>query len=251
MKTLVTFALDWEFKPWLRLGNFQHVPGNGRTFRAQTAGCDVTVVLTGVGAVNSARTIRGSVEEIPDVCIVSGLAGGLKHQHRPGEILVARAARAESTGTAYQSDEALFTAAVVCGAKPVEQFISTGQVVRTAQEKFRLGTTADAVDMESFAVMKEMRAMGVPSVAIRSLADPAEMDVPCDFDRALDGSGHIRIARVLGQVASDPRKVWRLAQLGVRSTRAASSLARYLEGLTAYLASHKEITDLSVQHISQ
>ena len=247
----MTFALDWEFRPWLRLGRFQPIPGSGHIFRAQLAGSDVRTVLTGVGAINAARTIRSSVEEIPDVCIVSGLAGGLKHQHRPGEILAARAARAESGGAVYESDQALFNAAVGCGAKPVEQFISTGRVVSAAQEKFRLGTAADAVDMESFSVMKEMSAMGVPCVALRSVADPAEMDVPCDFDRALDESGRIRIVKVLGQVASDPRRAWPLARLGMRSTRAASSLARYLEGFTAYLATHEEKMDLSVQHISQ
>jgi adenosylhomocysteine nucleosidase len=251
MRILVTFAVDFEFKPWLRLGNFQPVPGTGRTFCGQKAESDVRVVLTGVGAVNAARSIRNSVEALPDVCIASGLAGGLKHHHRPGEILVARAARGENAGTTYESDEQLFNAAVECGAKPVDQFISTGQVVRTAHEKFRLGTAADAVDMESFAIMKKMRGLGVPCVAVRSVADPAEMDVPCDFDGTLDESGHIRVARVLGQVVSHPRRVWPLAQLGVRSSCAASALARYLEGFTAYLAGHKEKMDLSVQHISQ
>jgi nucleoside phosphorylase len=251
MRILVTFAVDFEFKPWYRLGRFHPVPGSGRAFRGQKAGSDVRVILTGVGAVNAARSIRNSVEEIPDVCIASGLAGGLKHQHRSGEILVARAARGENAGTTYESAEPLFNAAVECGAKPVDQFISTGRVVRTAREKVRLGTSADAVDMESFAVMKEMSGLGVPCAAVRCVADPAEMDVPCDFDSALDGSGHIRIVQVLGQVASDPRRVWPLAQLGLRSTRAATSLARYLEGFTDYLAGSKEKMDLSVQHISQ
>jgi adenosylhomocysteine nucleosidase len=251
MRILVTFAVDWEFKPWLRLGRFQPVPGNGRGFHAQLAGNSVRVILTGVGPANATRSIRNSVDEVPDVCIVSGLAGGLKHQYRPGEILAARATRAEGTGPAYESDMALFKAAVECGAKPVNQFISTGHVVRTAQEKFRLGTCADAVDMESFFIMKELSGLGVPCVAVRSAADPAEMDLPCDFDRALDDSGRIRIVQVLGQVVSDPRHVWPMVQLGMRSSRAAASLARYLDGYTAFLAGQKERMDLRVQHITQ
>ena len=247
----MTFAVDWEFKPWLRLGRFQSASVNGRDFRAEIAGHDVSVILTGIGPANAARSIRDFVEKVPDLCIASGLAGGLKHQHRPGDILAARSARAESSKPVYESDKGLFTAAVECGAKPVEQFISSERVVRTVQEKLRLSASADAVDMESFAIMKGMSGLGVPCVAVRSVADSAEMNVPCDFDRALDHSGRISIARVLGQVACDPRQAWPLARLGMRSSRAAASLARYLDGYIAYLAGHKENMDLSVQHISQ
>ncbi|HET7102213.1 MAG TPA: hypothetical protein VFJ52_13755 [Terriglobia bacterium] len=251
MRILVTFAVDWEFKPWLRLGKFQPAPVNGRTFRAEIAGNEVSVILTGIGPDNAARSIRYFVNEVPDLCIASGLAGGLKHQHRPGDILAARSARRENSEPVYESDQELFTAAVRCGAKPVDQFISSVRVIRTVQEKLRLSASADAVDMESFAIMKEMSGLGVPCVAVRSVADPAEMDLPCDFDRAIDHLGRIRIVRVLGQVASDPRQAWPLARLGMRSSRAAASLARYLEGYIAYLARHEENMDLRVQHISQ
>ncbi len=251
MRILVTFALDWEFKPWLRLGGFQPASVNGREFRAEIADQDVRVILTGVGPVNAARSIRNFVDQAPDLCITSGLAGGLKHQHRPGEILAARSARAENGEHEYESDEELFTAAVECGAKPVDRFISSDHVVRTVQEKRRISASADAVDMESFAIMKEMSGLGVPCVAVRSVSDSAEMDLPCNFDRALDHSGRISMVRILGQVACDPRQAWPLAQLGMRSSRAAASLARYLNGYIACLAAHKEKMDLQVQHISQ
>jgi len=251
MRILVTFALDWEFKPWLRLGGFQPASRNGRAFHAEIADQDVRVILTGVGPVNAARSIRNFVDKVPDLCIASGLAGGLKHQHRPGQILAARSVRAANNGPAYESYEGLLAAAVECGAKPVDQFVSSERVVRTVQEKLRLSASADAVDMESFAIMKEMSGLAVPCVAVRGVADSAEMDLPCDFDRAIDHSGRIRMIRVLGQVAGDPRQAWPLVRLGMRSSRAAASLARYLDGYIAYLAGHKENMDLRVQHISQ
>jgi adenosylhomocysteine nucleosidase len=250
MRILVTFAVDWEFKPWLRLGRFRPVAANGRTFRGEIAGHEITVVLTGVGMANASRAVRAFVDNAPDLCVTSGLAGGLKNQHRPGEILAARAVRTENIGPAYECDEDLFTAAVECGAKPVDQFISTGRVVRTVQEKSRLSASADAVDMESYAVMKEMTGLGVPCIAVRSVSDSAEMDVPCDFDSALDPSGRIRITRVLGQLATDPRQAWPLARLGMRSSRAAASLANYLQRYLACLAGEKEKMDLKVQHVS-
>lgn len=250
MRILVTFAVDWEFKPWLRLGRFQPASANGRMFRGAIGGHDIRVILTGIGPANAVRSIRNSMAKVPDLCIASGLAGGLKHQHRPGEILAARAVRAENHEAVYESDEGLFTAAVECGAKPVDQFISSDRTVRTVQEKLRLSASADAVDMESFAIIKEMSGLGVPCVAVRSVADSAEMDLPCDFDRTIDHSGRIRVVRVLGQVAGDPRQVWPLARLGMRSSRAAASLARYLNGYVACLAGQKEKMDLKVQNIS-
>lgn len=251
MRILVTFAVEWEFKPWLRLGKFQRYPGSNRAFFAQSSGSEISVILTGIGAENAARAIRGFADDRPHFCIASGLAGGLNPQHRSGEILVARAVRSESAGISYETDEALFSAAVECGAKPVDRFVSSRHVVRTAREKFRLRTIADAVDMEAFTVMQEMSSLGVPCVGVRAVADPAEMDVPCDFDSALDDSGHIRIVRVLSQVAGDPRRVWPLAQLAFRSTGAATTLARYLESYTTYLAGCKERMDLGVPSISR
>lgn len=251
MKVLITFAVDWEFKPWQRLRSFRQVPGDQPVFHSRIAGSDVSVILTGIGAVNSKRSICAAMGEIPDLCIASGLAGGLRPEHRPGEVLVARAANSEADRTALRSDARLFEAAVECGAKPVDQFISAERVVRTAKEKSRLGTFADAVDMESFAIMKEMNGLGVPSVAVRSVADSAEMDVPCDFDRAMDASGRIRIVHIIGQVVCDPRQAWPLARFGTRSSHAASSLARYLDGYTDYLGKLKERMDLSVQQIGQ
>ncbi|HET9176801.1 MAG TPA: hypothetical protein VFQ24_00410 [Terriglobia bacterium] len=251
MRILVTFALEWEFKPWLRLRKFQASPGDGMVFIARAAGKDVRVLLTGIGAANAARAIRKFTDCRPDICIASGLAGGLKPQHRSGEILAARAVQKASAGVSYESDQGLFSAAVECGAKPVDRFFSSGHVVRTAQEKFRLGAAADAVDMEAFAVMQEMGRLDVPCVAVRVVADSAEMEVPCDFDRALDDSGRIRIVQVLSQVAGDPRRLWPLAQLGVRSARAATALARYLERYTTFLTGHQEKMDLGVPAISQ
>jgi adenosylhomocysteine nucleosidase len=249
MRILVTFAVDWEFKPWLRLRQFRRVAGKQRLFRTQIEGGEIRVLLTGVGPSNASKSIRDVVKELPDFCIVTGLAGGLKQQYRPGEILVARSSRSETGNSVIESDDRLLTLAVDAGATPVEKFVSAGRIVRTAGEKSRLSAFADAVDMETFAIMKEMSGLRVPCVAVRSVADPAEMNVPCDFDSALDDSGHIRIVTVLGQVARDPRQAWPLAKLGLRSSRASASLARYLERFASILFGHKEKMDLSVQHI--
>ncbi len=247
MRILVTFAVDWEFKPWARLRRFRKARDGAKIFQTRIAESDVVVVVTGVGPINALRSVRAATDEAPDLCIASGLAGGLKHDYRPGDILVARATCSETGNEAFESDRRLLEVAVKYGATAVNRFISAERVVRTAKRKSALHPTADAVDMESFTVMKEMSALGVPCVAIRCVADSAEMEVPCDFERALDASGHIRIIPVLGQVACDPRQAWPLARFGVRSSRAASTLARFLDRYVAQSVEQEERMDLSVQ----
>jgi adenosylhomocysteine nucleosidase len=249
MKILVTFAVDWELRPWRRLRAFRPSPDDCRVFHAHVAGSDIKVILTGVGAENALRTLGARLDQTPDLCIISGLAGGLKSEHRPGDILAARTVRREREPQFLKSDEEFFRRAVACGAKPVESFVSVSRVVRTPEHKLQLGAFADAVDMESFSIMEMMTRWGAPSVAVRSVADAVETDLVCDFDRTLDASGRVRMVRVLGQVARAPKGLWPLVRLGVASSRAASALAVYLEALIDSLGAREARFDLSAQQV--
>lgn len=249
MKILVTFAVDWELRPWRKLRAFRAAPGHRRVFRTNIAGSDVQVILTGVGAENATRTVGECLDETPDLCIISGLAGGLRSEYRPGDILAARTVCREREPQFFKSDEEFLRRAVACGAKAVESFVSAAGVVRTAEGKLQLGTFADAVDMESFPVMEMMSRRGVPCVAVRSIADAVEMELGCDFDETLDASGRIRMVRVLGQVARTPKQLWPLVRLGVASSRASSALARYLDALTNCLGTCEAGFDLCMQQV--
>jgi len=251
MKVLVTFAVDWELRPWRRVRSFRPAPGDGRVFHAQIAGSDIKAILTGVGSENAIQTLRACFEEAPDLCIISGLAGGLKSEYRSGDVLVARTIFREAGAESLSSDASLLGLAVRCGAKAVESFISVSKVVRTSKEKSALGAFADAVDMESFAVMEEMARWDVPSVAIRAIADEVELDLMCDFDRTLDTSGRVRMTQVLGQVARAPKELWPLVKFGVVSSRAASALARYLDAYIDSLGEPKASLDLSAQQVAK
>jgi adenosylhomocysteine nucleosidase len=250
MNILVTFALDWEFRPWRKLRAFRQAPDDDRVFHAQIDGHRVQAILTGVGAQNAVRTLRASLHENPDLCVASGLAGGLKRQHRSGDILAACGVRRQPAEEILKSDSRLFNLAVEFGAKAAESFISTSEVVRTSKQKSVLGAFADAVDMESFFVMEEMARLGVPCVAIRSIADGVELNLMCDFDRTLDASGHVRISQVLGQVACSPKELWPLMKFGLVSSRAAAVLTRYLDSYLAGLAAHAEILNRRLQQVA-
>ncbi len=251
MKIVVTFAVDWELRPWRKLRFFRSDPSDGRIFRANLGETEILAILTGVGPQNAVQALRSCLKESPDLCIISGLAGGLKSEHRSGDILAARTV-CQQTGAAFlASNESLFNQAVECGAKAAGQFVSVAKVVRTIKEKLQLGALADAVDMESFAVMEAMHVSGVPSIAIRSIADEVELELMCDFERALDNSGRVRMTQVLGQVALAPQEIWPLIKFGIVSSRAAARLARYLDAYISVLEESRARLNLGAQQIAK
>ncbi|HEX2714014.1 MAG TPA: hypothetical protein VHM88_17610, partial [Candidatus Acidoferrales bacterium] len=174
MKILVTMAVDAEFAPWRRLRAFNPIAvpacGDKAAYEARMENGVVRVLLTGVGEENARQAIHAALEEdVPDVCISSGLAGGLKPAYRPGEILAARSVGEMQGGRVMKSDPTLLRIAADQGARSAELFLTAKGLVRASQEKQRLGRFGDAVEMESFPVLAASCGRNIPYVAIRAI----------------------------------------------------------------------------------
>lgn len=238
MKILVTFALETEFAPWRTLREFRAVQwGDAEVYRTQIGAAEVVVMLTGAGPkqahLQTAKVLGGDQESI-HLCVSCGLAGALKPEYLIGQVLAARSVRTENEQTdpssnPLQSSAALLSFAEECGATVVEQFFSSVRVVGGAEEKRHLGERSDAVEMESFEVLLESTAYGIPAIAIRAVSDSVDEDLPLDMNRIFTDDGQVSIPRVLGQVALHPTSVPELVRLGQNSKAAAASLARFLD----------------------
>jgi len=238
MRILVTFALDAEFAPWRRLRRFRRVAlAAPSLYEARVGAVDVRVALTGVGAAHARRVVQQALAEGADLCISTGLAGGLRMGQRTGEVLAARAVLAPSGVVFVKSDSPLLGAAIRCGAREVPMFRSADSVVLTAVEKARLAVSADAVEMESFAVLSEAQGLRVPAVAIRVIGDTAEQNLPLDFNRVLGREGRVSTSRLFVELARNPLRVPAVARLGRQSQRAAARLAVFLDRYVEMLAS--------------
>ncbi|HSH14672.1 MAG TPA: hypothetical protein VLD18_01470 [Verrucomicrobiae bacterium] len=243
MKVLVTFAAAAEFTAWRTARPF-HCVGSGSLslYEARVGGSDVTVALTGVGPFPAIGVARRLLERRPDVCISSGFAGGLRPQHAIGDLLVARALRMDDERFLLRTDDRLRRLAAVCGARAVDLFYSSERVVVTAREKVSLGLVADAVEMESYAILTEAARCCIPAVVVRAVSDTVHEDLPLDFNRVLDRGGRVSFPRLLGQVARRPDRLPKLIRMGAESRRAAASLAGFLDEyipmLTGKLTDH-------------
>ena len=250
MKVLVTFAVEAEFAPWRRLRQFsQSDPGNVRAYSAQMKDAELVVLLTGVGGRRAwAEATKLIWDGNVDVCISSGLAGALREEHRPGEVLAAKGVYATSRKKVIPSDPALLELARACGAKIVDAFYGVDHVLVRSSEKCDLGAKADAVEMESGDVMLEAVAFGAKVIAIRAISDAVEEDLPLDFNRVTSESGELSIAKVLAQAAAHPGSIPKLIRFGWQSRSAAERLASVLDAYIQNLVATdimKQTTEVS------
>jgi nucleoside phosphorylase len=247
VRILVTFALENEFAPWRSMHHFESAKlGDADVHLAEFDAAQLTVALTGIGprrAAWAASEIMREEFDSFDCCISCGLAGGLRGDYHVGEVLAARgvfseAPRTDGSSRLAQCSGALVSFAAECGAGVVDQFYTADHVVSSADEKRRLGASADAVEMESFEILREAQAAGVPAASIRAISDTVAEDLPLDMNQVFTDQGQVSIPRVLGQVALRPQSLPRLLRLGKNSRIAAQSLARFLDNYVVALASH-------------
>jgi nucleoside phosphorylase len=239
LKILVTFALENEFAPWRKMRKFQRVSADSwdKTFVARVSDADVRVILTGAGRFASQRAMDQAFAETPDVCIVSGLAGALKVEYAPGQVLAARSVANISSKRVIRSDAELVSMAAACGARVADRFLVSDRVIAVASEKKQLGGFGDAVDMESLWVLAAAAQRSVRAVVIRAISDAADADLPLDFDRIFDKQGNVRVVKVIGQLARKPKRIPGLLRLANDSERAAGALATFLETYIQSLSS--------------
>ncbi|MGA7921086.1 MAG: hypothetical protein WCA38_15600 [Candidatus Acidiferrales bacterium] len=238
MKILLTFALENEFAPWRAMRDFRVAEfGQLTTHWTSIAGAAVVVVLTGAGP-KQARTAMTKImkeQEGINLCVSSGLAGALAASLRVGQVVAARSVLAESEVEADDRNLLLSSGPLVAfaqeaGATAVHRFYSADRVITRSEEKKHLGLHSDAVEMESFKVMFAAAEQGIPAIAIRSISDTADEDLPWDIDRIFTDEGQISMPRVLGEVLRHPGSVSSLVRLGQNSKTAATSLAHFLDG---------------------
>jgi adenosylhomocysteine nucleosidase len=237
MKILVTFAVRAEFAPWQRRRSFLRLRGDLPVFEAEIGGAKIRAVLTGMGqdyAQEAARRAFAACK--PDICISTGLAGSLRDGYRTGDILAARLVSEVGEPVAVASHRELLATAVDCGARSIERMATSKSLVMQSGKKRELGKQADAVEMESYAILAEAARCGVPAVAVRAVSDTVDFDVPYDFDRVRDAHGQIRIMGVVSQVLLRPSDLPGLLKLAHDSRAAAKRLAGFLDAFVGTMA---------------
>ena len=236
MKILVTFAVRAEFAPWQRRRSFLRLSRDQPVFEAMLGGARVRAILTGMGQDRAAQAAKRALAYRPDICISTGLTGSLRSGYRPGEILAARLVSEVGEPVAVASHSELLSTAVDCGARQIERLATSRTLVARAEQKRKLASQAEAVDMESYTILAEAARCGVPAVAIRAVSDTADFDMPYDFERARDAHGQVRVMGIVSQVLRRPSGLPDLLKLARDSRFASRRLAEFLDAYAGTMA---------------
>lgn len=229
MKVLVTFAVETEFARWRkRIPFVRRDVAAIAVEHAKIGNADVDVVITGVGWDNARRAIEAVMDSSYCLCISSGFAGGLKPGCAVGDLLAAKSVRTAAKSSALQCNAEFVAEAEQSGARSVETLLSAEAVASTATQKAALAHIADAVDMESYAIVAAAKRCNVPAVVIRAISDSFDQDMPMDFSNAISEDGRVLVGVVLREVAAHPSILPGLIRLGRQSNRAAERLADFL-----------------------
>jgi len=196
------------------------VKEEARPFQRRCGGQpDIRTLVTGMGRRNAETRLRQAlVEPLPRMVITCGFAGGLA----PGL----------TTGTVLFQDEdgaGLGQTLVAAGARAAK-FHAADHVATTAQEKAKLraATGADAVEMESQFICAVCRERQIPSAIVRVVLDPAEEDLPLDFNQLMTSEMELDARHLALALLRSPARIPALLRLQRQTREAAERLAAVL-----------------------
>ncbi len=216
--TILMAAMELEVKPLLsqlRLAS----PRNPRTYDGEVNGYPIRLVVTGVG-MESARTAALWVaRQKPDRVVSLGFAGGISNRLAAGDLFIPTEVR-NLAGKNFPLSSRMHLPA---------QKISTGvlltveSIVQTREDKEKLSSFGDAVDMETFVIAEVMHEGKIPFWSIRAISDAVHETLPLDFSPAIQ-DGEVLVGKAIGLMLKKPLRIPRVLGLGLRSGKIARQL---------------------------
>lgn len=192
----------------------------------------VLVALAGTGPHNAQAAALLLIAQGATQLISWGCAAALNESLRSGDLTLATSLiNAEEPQTealeitrAWQSHcqkQLGATSAIHTG-----PLASSKAIITTSEHKKRLHTTtgANALDMESMAVAKVAKQHGYPFIAIRAIADPVNMNLPCAISAAINTDGEVVLSRLLRYLARHPTELFGLITVGLQFNAARKTL---------------------------
>ncbi|GFO72648.1 adenosylhomocysteine nucleosidase [Bathymodiolus japonicus methanotrophic gill symbiont] len=192
------------------------------------------ITLSGAGSKNAASAAQNLIILGANQLISWGCAGALSPQLKAGDLVV--------PADILTRDNIQLTTHKQWSRKVIDlldktikhtqaTLLESDTVIGQACDKNRLylTTQAIAVDMESAAVAQLAQQAQLPFIAIRSIVDPAQLDLPGAIDYAMTDSGVISIRKLLRYLCSHPGDLPRLITLGMHFNAAKKTL-KYLAG---------------------
>lgn len=203
----------------------QRIPAGG--LLALDEGC--LVGLSGAGPEAAARCAALLAGEGVTALLSWGCAAALDPALKPGDlVLPASIIGADGHTLATDPD---WRGRLVSKLEPrltvyQGKLLESRRIVSSAAEKRALfaNTGTVALDMESAAAARAALEFKLPFLAVRSIVDPADIDIPPSIAAAFDENGTLHVPRMLGRALLRPADFIGVIQLGRHFSAAMETL---------------------------
>ncbi len=181
--------------------------------------------IAGIGATRALAASELLIAEGAAALLSWGTVGALHPRLLPGNLILPKSVIAPQKDV-FPTDADWHNRLVARLANRLEIYseplAQSPSVLASPMEKFNFFSRNDAiaVDMESGSVAEMASRANLPFMAIRAIADTADMTIPASSLNAIDEYGRLRPMRLLSSLARKPSDLVLLARLS-RSFRAA------------------------------
>ncbi len=192
-------------------------------YRALWRGHDVVLCANGPGFPLAAAAAAAVIDHAkPDRVWSVGLCGGLDAKLSVGDVVTGWNVFDPNSG-----DE---LAALPFPDSQGVTIVSQDRVAVTAAEKSALASMGSVVEMESAAVARVARDMGIAFQCVKVVSDTVDETISVDLNGARDAEGRFAGLRVAGQAMKNPVSGFReLAGLYRRSRHGADRLGEWID----------------------
>lgn len=190
---------------------------------------NIVLAYAGAGSSNAEHAAQHLISLGANHLISWGCAGALSPQLKPGDLVVADRVISEQsstfdTNTAWSHHVLNLLATTL--SMTLDGMAESKHIVATSIEKQTIHrqTEAVALDMESGAVVRAAYNAGLPSLVIRAIADPVDMDLPQAVVQSLNNQGEVELKKLLRFLLTHPGEIPSLIKLGLHFNAAQKTL---------------------------
>jgi adenosylhomocysteine nucleosidase len=226
-------AIRQEISPLLkrfpskRVACFADLP----VWHFQAFGHRVTLIQSGTGIANAAKTAAEAANLCPEIIINAGFCGALTTEVAVGEVLLAEKLYGYSSGliTSEITPDQELTAKVGTGFKRAI-FITTADIVEKAHLYTLLPdrATTTMLEMESSAIAAVCLNRNIRFIALRSVSDTADHDPGWLFQQICDNKFNVRATKLALSLIKKPSLLSEYVQLYRNTAYAGKTLSKAL-----------------------
>jgi len=194
------------------------------------------VILAGAGAKNAASASLKLIAQGAQQLISWGCAGALAPDLQAGDIIIPHSILGQDNNSLaahkhwQQQSIKILEPCLKCYNG---QLLESATVISLAHDKTQQfqRSNALAVDMESAAIARIAAQNNRPFIAIRSIVDAAQFDLPNAINYALNNQGTVIVSKLIKYLCLHPSELVPLIQLGLHFKAANRSLTQIAQQL--------------------